>query len=647
MTGAARAVAVLLILAAPLGEGGRLPGAIALLHTAALALILVAGIEVFSRSGAGRPRGRGIGLLLLPAAALVLACLSATGAAYPYVAWLGMMDRVAVVGAFLAAALVLRAPADLALLRTVTVAATALQALYAFHGWWGAGPAGAAAVFLNRNHLAAYLNLGLLLCAAAAAGSFARGGRRAAALWSSVSGAHLVALLLLQSRGGLAGLSVGGGLLLVLMWRPLSARARAACALALLVIVAAGGGLVYMRFARSADPDRYARLRIWEAGLAMVRESPVLGLGPGGFPHEAPRHNFPRPADPVRFGRSFKGAHSALLTHAAEDGVPAALLLLFGTLGSIALLWRRPGEGRAADAAQGTALAIIALLSQSLVEDLQQRPALMLTAALLLGSALASSRGWRPVTRPAGRRPLISAALLLAGIYVAVAGIARPFLGWRSAQAARAAGREGLSAMRRAAALDPWNAEYHHDLAMAALNSAPPGPEPYAEAAEQLEQARLLKPRDPRFPLLLARLESRAGRLIFDDPTRDAAAAALYAEATRLAPTDPRPHLERAGHLTGLGRVEEAVEVMRGALTIEPHYRRARIMKTTLLLRLGRDGEADASYAALLATDRDLLGYEPDSGYASEIASDVPGERAALEAARGGAPVPSARATTR
>jgi len=109
MTRAARALALLLILAAPLGEGGRLPGALAALHSAALALILLAGLETLSRPGAGRPRGRGIGFLLVPVAALMLACLSAARAAYPYAAWLGMMDRLAFVGALLGGALLLRA----------------------------------------------------------------------------------------------------------------------------------------------------------------------------------------------------------------------------------------------------------------------------------------------------------------------------------------------------------------------------------------------------------------------------------------------------------------------------------------------------------------------------------------------------------
>lgn len=556
------------------------------------------------------------------------------------------MDRLAVVGAFLGAAFVLRAPADLVLLRGSVVTATTIQALTALAAFARGGAAAAGALFLNPNHLAAYLGLGLFLCVTAAAGNLGRGRRRAAAFWSAAGAAHLFAFLLLQSRGALLGLLAGGGLLLVLTWRPMKPGARAASALALAIVMTLGACLVYLRFARSDDPDRYTRLSIWEAGLGMVRERPLLGLGPGSLPHEALRYNFPRLLDPVRFGRSFKGAHCALLTHAAEDGAPAAALLLAGVVAAVVLLCRRPGEGRYADAALGTALLTTALLAQGVVEDLQARPAVMLTAALLLGSALASSRGWRKDSRPERRRLLVTASLVVGALYLAVAGIARPFLGWRAAEAARAAGRAGLKEMQSAAALDPWNPEYHHDLAMAALNSGPPGPLPYVEAMLQLEAARRRGAGDSRFPLLMARLEARGGRRIFDDPSRDEAAAALYAEAARLAPTDPRPHLEQAAHLASLGRTGEALRVLEGALLIEPNYRRARILKVSLLRDLGRNGEAEAAYADLLATDRALGAYKPDSGYAYEIAAEGELERAALEAAIAGLPAPAGTGTT-
>jgi tetratricopeptide (TPR) repeat protein len=210
------------------------------------------------------------------------------------------------------------------------------------------------------------------------------------------------------------------------------------------------------------------------------------------------------------------------------------------------------------------------------------------------------------------------------------AAVALPYIAWREATAARSGGREALPSMRRAARLDPWNAEYHHDLAMACLNSGPPDVGRYLAAAAELDEARRLEPREPRFALLRARLEARAGRVVFADPSADGRAAAGYAEAARLAATDPRPRLEQAGHLADIGRSGEALEATEAALAIEPHYRRARLLHVEILLRLGRQEEARAAWRRLLASDRAIAGYVPDSGYAAEIVADAPARRAVL-----------------
>ena len=231
-------------------------------------------------------------------------------------------------------------------------------------------------------------------------------------------------------------------------------------------------------------------------------------------------------------------------------------------------------------------------------------------------------------------------SLVLLIAYLFASGVGLPWIAWHDAQRARASGQTGVGDMRRAARLDPGNAEYHHDLAMAALNSGPPAAERYAEAAEELRKARRCNRRDPRFPLLLARLEARAGRAIFGDATADARAAALYAAAAALAPTDPRPRLEQAGHLAAIGRLPDAAAALHTALDIEPNYRRAHILRASVLLRLGdRDGTRKA-YEALLMSDRAIEGYQPDSPYASEIIADDARARAALLAALAAAPVP-------
>ena len=646
-------LAGLIVLLSPFGEGGRRPDVLAALQLAALSLILLAAWSLLAASGGGRPRGRGVGMLVLPAGFLALALLAALRAGYPYAALLGVMDLLAAVGAVASAALLLGGSADLLRLRAVAVASTTLQAGLVLRTLLASGMESAGRAFLNRNHLAAFLGIGLALSAVAAEAAARRRSRRAAWGWAFLAAIHLAAMLPLQSRGAALGLAAAAGGFLLVRWRSWSRRARV---LALCGCAAVLGGCVIflaLRFAAGGDPDRYTRVRIWAAACDMWREHPLLGLGPGMFPHEAVRHNFPMDRDPVRYGRQFQGGHSAILTTAAETGLPAVLILLAAALAWIRALLRRPAaaadESDHAGAELGVGLALLALLAQALVEDLQQRPAIVLTAALLAGSAIAAARGWRSRGRatPPAWRPLTAAALGVLLTWIAAGCVIGPWLGWRSATRARAAGREGLSLMERAARVDPWNAEYHADLAMATLNSGPPDPARYARAAIELDRARRCHPRDARLALYRARLEARAGAVILSDASAGTRASALYQEAAALAPTDPRPRLEHAGQLADSGRLDAALAVTREALVIEPNYRRARLLQIDLLERLGRGAELPAAFAALAATDAALAAYAPDSGYASEIAGDDQALRGRIEAARSVTADPLASASSR
>jgi len=629
---AALALAAFVMVAGPFQEGGRLPGMLALLHAAVLLLLLVAG-EPLLRAGGGRPRGRGSGALL-PAILLPgIALLSALGAPYPYAAELGLMDRIAAGGAFAAAAMLFTLPADCVLLTRILIGSGTAQAIVALAAYPVGGPAAAAVVFLNRNHLGAFLNVALLLALCGLDESLRRRARWPAGLLIGAGALILAAILCLQSRGALIGLAAGAGLVLARrwrFWRPLPRRVVLALLVAALL---AGGILVARRFTSNEDPDRFRRLAIWRASAAMVREHPLLGIGPGQFPHEAPRHNFPLERSPVRYGRSFSGAHSGFLTGAAEDGVPAALLVIATIAAIVFLLTRRAGEGAPGAAFLGTAAALVALASQGLVEDLQDRPVILLSAALLAGSALAAACGWRlrpaHATAPPARRPLAAGAFAILVGFVLLGGVVLPYAGWRTAAAARAAGREGIGLMRRAARIDPLNPLPHHDLAMAILNSGPPDRARWVDAVIELDRARRLDPREPLFALLRARLEVKGGDL-FGDPGAAQRALRLYDEAFRLNPTDPRPAVEAAGYLAARGEDEAALRRLDAALALEPHYRRARVLQAEALLRLGRADAARAAAAALPASDAALAGYTPDSGYAATIAEDAPVERQRL-----------------
>lgn len=647
-------LAGLIVLVAPFGEGGRAPLALLALHSLALGLVLavVLGEGV---AGGVRPRGdatapgagrRGIWIIGgLLCGALLLAALSAARSGYPLAAGLGLMDLTVASGLFVFSALRRAAASDLARLRDLTVASASMQAVLALVRGARGDVMRAGSGFLNPNHLAAFLNIGLLLAATAAAAE--RGSSRRRAAWMGLAGLNALALARLQSRGACLALAVALCLFAALRWRAWPARTRRAAALSVMLVLGLGVAVLAGRLEDTGDAYRFHRLRIWAASTRMLGERPWLGFGPGLFRHEAPCYNFPLETGPVRFGRLFEGAHCALLTLAVEDGAPAAIAWLLAATLTLIALARAPEEARGAS--RGTGLVLLALLVHGLVEDLQERPALTLIPALLAGTAwgLLARRARRedpesprpaPGPSPSWRLRLVS---ITAASYLFWGAVLAPYLAHREAEMALRLGRRGLARMERAAALEPWHPEYRHDLAMASLNAGSTGPEAYARASIELLEARRLKPIDYRFPLLLGRLEAEVGRRLFDDPTLAGRAESFYREAAAKAPLDPRPRLEMAAFLDGLGRGEEALQTLDEGLRLEPHFVRARILAAAILLRQGHTDEAHAALAAAERSLSELQEFVPDSGYARDLVADDAAARRRLAAALG--PVTPAR----
>ena len=631
-------LAAAILLFAPFGEGGRAPTSLLVLHSLALLLGLLGGLEAIGGARRGPRAGTPRSIACLLAAGLIGAAISAFLAPYPFAAGLGLWDLVVPAGLFMAALSSRAGGRDLSILRAALIASTSLQAAIAIVRWPFGGQQAAAAIFLNPDHLAAFLNLGLILSAARAAGALEGVAPRPAVFWSAATVLHFAAVALLASRGAVLGLAVSLLVLMALRSGSWPRRRVAAVAAALLAVVLVGGGMLAHRFRHAEDPYRYHRIGIWKGSLELVRAKPMLGCGPGLLPYEAPRHNFPAEVGPFRYDRVFRGAHSGVLTLVAEVGVPAAACLLAATLLALGALLR-PVEGPRAIAGADLGTAFLALLVQGLVEDLQDRPALTLVPALLLGVALsARARSAAPEgepSSPAARWPRsgwssAGGIATLAALYLFVVAVALPYLAYREARGPVRTAPEAVARMERAARLDPLNPEYRHDHAMAVLNLGRLTPERYAQAAIDLLEARRLKPIDYRYPALLGRLEALAGTTIFDDPSAGERATRLYLEAVRLAPLDPRPRLELAGHLSDEGRPEEALAHVEEALRIEPHFVRARILEGSILARLGRRDEARASVRSLEETRALLRRYVPDSGYARDLAADAPAERERL-----------------
>ena len=161
----------------------------------------------------------------------------------------------------------------------------------------------------------------------------------------------LVALGLTYARNGWIGLAVAVGILLALTRR---AVVLVPVVLGLVIVLAVPSGLQRRAFSMVRAPDDSARERLymWETGLRMLRDAPLLGLGPGAVKRDYAWYKHPAS------GKSGTGhLHSNLVQIAAERGL----------LGLAAWLWiwvaffRRAGEIYAAlPPARGDGRALVA-----------------------------------------------------------------------------------------------------------------------------------------------------------------------------------------------------------------------------------------------------------------------------------------------
>ena len=215
--------------------------------------------------------------------------------------------------------------------------------------------------FGNANFLAAYL-AAVIPVSLAAAGSARRAVARAGC--GICAAVMLVALFLTRTKGGWLGAAAGIvflfiGWAIIIRREPGGAKrrmARAAAAAALLCVVGlavvgfSARGRVALREARKSfsisDSSQVSRFLMWKTGLLMVREHPVLGLGPGRFDaHYQPYQG--RVLELDKDGERYypilgvaQRAHNDYIQTAAEIGLAGLAAFLW-------LLWRslRIGKG--------------------------------------------------------------------------------------------------------------------------------------------------------------------------------------------------------------------------------------------------------------------------------------------------------------
>ncbi len=150
-------------------------------------------------------------------------------------------------------------------------------------GWRGFGP------FPNRNHIANFLAMGVLVGSGCIVRAFVR--RQILFGFAGIVGVAIIVIGILESksRGGLLALAIGLGVFLAAWILRAPSRKNVGAAIAALLVLAAlsmafGGGLL-RRFAPDGGGDVSVgtRLAIWKDTLGMWGDAPVFGHGIASF----------------------------------------------------------------------------------------------------------------------------------------------------------------------------------------------------------------------------------------------------------------------------------------------------------------------------------------------------------------------------
>ncbi|MDQ7842948.1 MAG: O-antigen ligase family protein [Armatimonadota bacterium] len=399
------------------------------------------------------------------------------------------------------------------------VAIAGALVLYGLFIFWGAGDPRMRwyATFYWPNPFAGFLLLvvpvELLRCLRARAA-------REALAHGTMAALLLVALLFTYSRGAwlslAAVLPVVGIVLRPSSWWQAARRLAVVGAAVVAVTVGLAGAAgaratvagIAGRASSTADVGDYSirgRLHFWRAALAIFRDHPVLGTGPGTF--GAVHAAYQR--DSRYYARD---AHNFYLQAAAEMGILGFLStiavvagILLTWLGSLAVT--RGTESYAV--AVGLGVGLIAFFAHSAVDMDWMFPAAPAAAwastgilsALVTRGSVPTSRRVRPGVL--GLRLVVVIGLLLAALVAQSISVAhRKFVDGHSF-ARRHQWDRAVQAYLAAAHWNPLNAGYHAAAAVALIQSDPINPAP---AETHLWRAMALDSRNAAHPLDLARL---------------------------------------------------------------------------------------------------------------------------------------------
>jgi O-antigen ligase len=197
---------------------------------------------------------------------------------------------------------------------------------------------------------------------------FRRGLGRGASAWRWLALA-VVNAALMGSLTRSAWVALAGAVVIVLLLRAPRLVALVPVAAVLFVVVAPLPVLGrVISIADLSEPSNYDRLCMVEAGLGMVADRPLTGLGP-----EMVQERYPIYRPPTATRYQTPHLHNDLLHLAAERGVPAMAAYVAMMLATLTAAWRgyrHEGgrHGRRADLYVGTVLAVVAFNVAGLFE---------------------------------------------------------------------------------------------------------------------------------------------------------------------------------------------------------------------------------------------------------------------------------------
>jgi hypothetical protein len=191
------------------------------------------------------------------------------------------------------------------------------------------------ATFALTNSLAGFLLPWILVATGVA---FGAGGQRQRA-WMAV--AVLLSgfcLLLTKSRSGYIALALAVLLLLCDRFGQVLRSKATWIAIALILAAVSAtvfAGLIDREVATEAGKSLGYRLQYWQSSLAMIRDQPLLGVGPGNFQDYYTTYKLPQASEEIR------DPHNWILEIAATAGIPAAIVLATFLVGALTMLIRR------------------------------------------------------------------------------------------------------------------------------------------------------------------------------------------------------------------------------------------------------------------------------------------------------------------